>query len=601
MKLRYLHIKDRPPLKDVELTFRQSSILFDREPERECAIHFVVGVNGTGKSRLLQSLAETFLTLEAPRLPSFPITLAYDLETLASTDNLNSSHSENKNYTVYLYNPGPGYPDSEARLIKFKQVIDQDINWASLAEIDWDNEPAFPVADVYKGNALPAPTSMVGEFLPKILLVYTSGDIAPWRDIFDPPLPLNMEQTTKLDERPLSWSQKDEAQYQLKIYYEQELSDLEESRPDLFADELEALTTFSIGSLITKNALKLAVCAITLNQAVHDFSLINADHNNDEKAFIESLNILPGDNAKVSGLRSIFNQVGWLWPLTLSFRFDFSRIGRLRATRGKLNQLYQLATTVIKDPEPGEGRTLFFDLRAPLNNSYEVEETLKSTIVAQELAKILSDEEVTGFDIFDQLYRWQQLEFLQDITLTLRKHQLDDVLLYDSLSDGEQMFMSRMALLLLARHKQDALIILDEPETHFNDVWKREIVDIIDSSLKQFSHNILISTHSSIALTDVFSEEIELLLKKDGKTEVGHVGMPTFGADPSEIMVNVFGASDSIGKRAISYLEGWLDQEWEPKDKKQLENIINRIGPGLHRSELRATSRELDATSDQGK
>lgn len=365
MKLRYFQVKDRPPIKDVALSFRQSSILLEQEPNRECAIHFVVGVNGSGKTRLLQALTEAFLTLEAPRLPDFPIMLAYDLGSKRPSDvEINSKYETDSAYTIFLYSPGPEHPNSEARLIKFKQVVDQDVNWGDLADVDWDSEQPFPVDAVYRGNALPASTSMAEEFLPKILLVYTSGETLPWQGIFYPPLPFSMEQTTKLDERPVGWSQNDEAQYQQKNAYDQGLPDLEQSRPDLFADELEAITTFSIGSLITKNALKLAVCAVTLAQAIRDFSIIKDQYEDKEDLFIESLEISPGDDPNISGLRSIFNQVGWLWPLTLSLRFDLSRIGRLRATRGKLSRLFELATTVIKDPEPGQGRTLIFDLRA---------------------------------------------------------------------------------------------------------------------------------------------------------------------------------------------------------------------------------------------
>lgn len=76
------------------------------------------------------------------------------------------------------------------------------------------------------------------------------------------------------------------------------------------------------------------------------------------------------------------------------------------------------------------------------------------------------------------------------------------VLTYDSLSDGERMLLGRMALLFLLKHQEGSLLLLDEPETHFNDVWKREIIDIVDESiLKNTSVQVFVATHSSIALT----------------------------------------------------------------------------------------------------
>jgi predicted ATPase len=42
--------------------------------------------------------------------------------------------------------------------------------------------------------------------------------------------------------------------------------------------------------------------------------------------------------------------------------------------------------------------------------------------------------------------------------------------MFDELSDGEQVFLGRMALFYLMQGRDDALILLDEPESHFNDV-----------------------------------------------------------------------------------------------------------------------------------
>ncbi|MFD2013402.1 AAA family ATPase [Acinetobacter vivianii] len=88
------------------------------------------------------------------------------------------------------------------------------------------------------------------------------------------------------------------------------------------------------------------------------------------------------------------------------------------------------------------------------------------------------------------------------------------VLRYEELSDGEQMVLGRMALFHLLQGQQDALLLLDEPETHFNDKWKREIVDIIDDAIGHTNNDILISTHSAIVLSDVFNNEIVMVQKK---------------------------------------------------------------------------------------
>ena len=44
MRLRYLHLQNDPPIADIKVCFASGSPL-----ARECAIRFVVGVNGSGK------------------------------------------------------------------------------------------------------------------------------------------------------------------------------------------------------------------------------------------------------------------------------------------------------------------------------------------------------------------------------------------------------------------------------------------------------------------------------------------------------------------------------------------------------------------------
>jgi len=177
--------------------------------------------------------------------------------------------------------------------------------------------------------------------------------------------------------------------------------------------------------------------------------------------------------------------------------------------------------------------------------------------------------------------------------MAVRKADVEDILLFDELSDGEQVFLERMALFHLLEKERDALLLLDEPEVHFNDKWKREIVDIIYSVIKDRANDVLIATHSSIALTDVFNYEIILFEKQNGKAVTKSMRSTTFGADPSEVMVRYFGVPDSMGKRAMEWLDAQLERKWEPSDIPELEQLLERIGPGFHRSELRGILRRL--------
>ena len=154
---------------------------------------------------------------------------------------------------------------------------------------------------------------------------------------------------------------------------------------------------------------------------------------------------------------------------------------------------------------------------------------------------------------------------------------------WDWLSDGERSFLGRMCLFLLFG-ETDALILLDEPEVHFNDYWKRHIVSLLHSVLTQKEAtrknacHLLIATHSSIALTDVHRDDIILLVREGLKTS-GPSYTPnfqTFGADPSDIMVHVFGTQFANGERSVSYIREKIGQS----SREQLVDLQNEVAPG---------------------
>jgi hypothetical protein len=73
MRLRYLRLQNYPPISDIKVCFASGSPL-----ARDCAIRFVVGVNGSGKF-LLRAVAEVFLALADGQRTLFPVQLVYEL------------------------------------------------------------------------------------------------------------------------------------------------------------------------------------------------------------------------------------------------------------------------------------------------------------------------------------------------------------------------------------------------------------------------------------------------------------------------------------------------------------------------------------------
>jgi predicted ATPase len=165
------------------------------------------------------------------------------------------------------------------------------------------------------------------------------------------------------------------------------------------------------------------------------------------------------------------------------------------------------------------------------------------------------------------------------------------------LSDGEQSFLGRMCLFSLLG-ATEALILLDEPEVHFNDYWKRQIVYLLDEMLQGRHSHVLMATHSSIVLTDVPSEDI-IVLNREGPytTQAFNPSIRTFAADPSDILVHVFGAPQASGEQSVTrirqILEG-LTGAHPAEQRKRLEALLNVVGPGYWSYRIRRALQDIE-------
>lgn len=551
MRLRYLHLKNLPPLDDLTVNFGHESLL-----GRAVSIRFVVGVNGSGKTRLLQALTRIFLCLERGVKPPFFLTLVYDIG------------GDTNNRTIFWR-----YQAEEKEkngFIEFASCLSDDKidDWEDLRLQVETNPSDFPI----RGRVI-SPDEMQGASLsyaiPKSLLVYTSGATNAWQEFFMQTnegieLP---EEIKDEDERPLNWDETAEARYKLE--------NSEPNAPDINTESNTSIEKESVALFVQPEHLKLVACAVTLVQAVKDFQEMTADPQA-EIEWHEKRNNEINRQEPAEKLRSILNEICWLYPVTIGLRinFDLSRWKKFRANLYKLNKLYNCATSVLREPLGQPARTLYFDLQQPLTN---VDNKNNSTAMAL-LEALGNESDKEPFTIFRTLYKWHSEGLLENVTIALKKHGLDDVLLYDWLSDGERVFLGRMSLLHLMGKYPDSLIILDEPETHFNDYWKRRIVDVIDDNLRDTPNEVVISTHSSIALTDVFASEITLLSKKetaDGSVAVRSPSMQTFGASPGEIMSKIFEAEDIVGQRANEFLDMVLKLAAYPQQVETVWSLFN--------------------------
>lgn len=588
MRLRYLHLKNYPPIADIRVCFASGSPL-----SRECAIRFVVGVNGSGKSNLLRAVAEVFLALADLRVPAFPVSLIYELGVRGSPNQR----------TLLLHCPGSRQHASLwlHERFAFDDQNGQEVFDACVEHLHLKGTPGVPGFSslIAPGSWPLRDTSPPQIALPSAVLAYTTGNLRPWRSVWNRNQHteglLESGDDTQSDERPAGWTAALENTLQASRQIEAEASSLKFSS---YAEH----NGFRRPVLLDATLLKCALLAVALPQAI----LKTTDYSMRIEAGAASARSSQSNKSE-SALQELLERGGWHHLVSVAFRSRMKVSQWDQRLCETANDWWLCASEVTAEPHPVDLlRTLLFDL----NESFDAQGLSFASSSRDELQACRSQGEAlcallggaadaSAFDLFTRLLELNQAGLFEDVLLRLRRSSvpadgeelsLEDigVLRYEELSDGEQMVLGRMALFHLLQGQQDALLLLDEPETHFNDKWKREIVDIIDDAIGHTTNDVLISTHSAIVLSDVFNNEIVMVEKTQNGSTVRSVDEPTFATDPSALMMTVFGAEDSIGKRAQEFIEEKLRQATgTPAEIADLERLIARMGSGFYRSELR--------------
>lgn len=162
------------------------------------------------------------------------------------------------------------------------------------------------------------------------------------------------------------------------------------------------------------------------------------------------------------------------------------------------------------------------------------------------------------------------------------------------LSDGENGFMSRYALLYLISKttNEKFLILLDEPETHFNEHWKRYFLKLLCDVLAQKDTDVFVATHSAMLVSDVKKHELHRFELNDNEIISNDCLLNSYGANIIDIGQILFKMEGNIGERAKDEIEKLLNSN-SKKDIEKIERLLSEVGPGEYRWRLRAKLQEL--------
>lgn len=141
-------------------------------------------------------------------------------------------------------------------------------------------------------------------------------------------------------------------------------------------------------------------------------------------------------------------------------------------------------------------------------------------------------------------------------------------LLLRNFSDGEHQFLHTMGICLMLKNK-NSILLLDEPETHYNPNWRAKFIDLLNESIlagggNNLQKEVLITSHSPFIISDCLPNNVIFFQKENNASKTiaikaSEKGINTYGSDVNYIMKNLFDTN------IVS-----------SKSSNELQDIINR-------------------------
>lgn len=166
-------------------------------------------------------------------------------------------------------------------------------------------------------------------------------------------------------------------------------------------------------------------------------------------------------------------------------------------------------------------------------------------------------------------------------------------LLLREFSDGEHQFLHTMGICLMLKDRR-TLLLLDEPETHFNPGWRAKFIKVLNDSLKaggtnNFLKDVIITSHSPFVISDCLPNNVIFFKRNKGIHKVEaksakQLNFNTYGTSIEIISDELFGYNQSIGD--------WAKNEFKNIDFNEIKNNeeidiikddLSKLGPSIEK------------------
>ena len=201
--------------------------------------------------------------------------------------------------------------------------------------------------------------------------------------------------------------------------------------------------------------------------------------------------------------------------------------------------------------------------------------------------KSLNISEEIPYDPQKQVFIVEKINLRKFIDFKHNKRNIK-IIKYKNLSDGEHQFLQVHGSMMMLSQGGN-IFLLDEPETHFNPMWRSNMVKMFSNIAKnkeQISQDILLTTHSPFILSDSNEKNIFKFIKVDGKIEYitnQDLGIPTYGTSVGLLLEHIFGQENSMGNLVLEELQQTIEQVKTLEQIEQAKQKLLKFGESIEK------------------
>jgi restriction system-associated AAA family ATPase len=180
----------------------------------------------------------------------------------------------------------------------------------------------------------------------------------------------------------------------------------------------------------------------------------------------------------------------------------------------------------------------------------------------------------------DKVFRFDQVRFV-----SLPENKVVD---YVSLSDGEHQLVQILGIFSMLSFS-NVLFLLDEPESHFNPQWRSKfIARLLDmptiggqriSKSEVSDQECLLTTHAPFVASDMARDKVFIFSKIDGKVNVRHPDVETFGTTFDTILEECFNVRPPISGVPLQEIEALMQSD----DPEEIRKGLDRLGHSVEK------------------